>query len=134
MKVVAPRLQTLISIRGAAEDPAGGADGSAKNITLKGLTFAHSAPTYLEPYVVPSPGDWSVHRGGAIMLEGSEGATITGCEFIRLGGNAIGISGHVWHTSITSSEFFKIGDSAIVSVGDFKLNDGVSSDDYPVTI
>jgi hypothetical protein len=30
------------------------------------------------------------------------------------------------------SEFFKIGDSAIVSVGDFKLNDGVSSDAYPL--
>jgi hypothetical protein len=56
IKVVAPKLQTLVSVRGAAEDPAGGRDGSAKNITLKGLTFAHSAPTYLEPYVVPSPG------------------------------------------------------------------------------
>ena len=63
-----------------------GADGAAKNITLKGLTFAHSGPTYLEPYVVPSPGDWSVHRGGAIMIEGSEGATVTGCDFLRLGG------------------------------------------------
>ena len=61
MKVVAPRLQTLISIRGAAEDPADGADGSANNITLKGLTFAHSAPTYFEPYVVPSPGDVRAH-------------------------------------------------------------------------
>jgi hypothetical protein len=56
IKVVAPKLQTLVSVRGAAEDPAGGRDGSAKNITLRGLTFAHSAPTYLEPYVVPSPG------------------------------------------------------------------------------
>ena len=62
VKVIAPKLQTLISIRGAAEDPAGGSDGSAKNITLKGLTLAHSAATYFAPYVVPSPGDWSVHR------------------------------------------------------------------------
>ena len=62
IKVVAPKLQTLVSIRGAAEDPASGSDGSAANITLRGLTFSHSAPTYLEPYVVPSPGDWSVHR------------------------------------------------------------------------
>ena len=62
IKVVAPQLQTLVSIRGAAEDPAGGSDGSAANITLRGLVFSHAAPTYLEPYVVPSPGDWSVHR------------------------------------------------------------------------
>ena len=32
----APRLKTLVSIRGAAEDPAGGSDGSAQNITLRG--------------------------------------------------------------------------------------------------
>eukprot|EP01051_Picozoa_sp_SAG22_P015732 SAG22_NODE_2100_length_3015_cov_2.342250_4_plen_271_part_00 len=132
LSVVVPRLQTLVSIRGAAEDPAGGSDGAAKNITLKGLTFAHSAPSYFAPYVVPSPGDWSVHRGGAVMLEGSEGATIEGCKFVRLGANALGISGHVWDTEISGSEFFKIGDSAIVTVGDFKQNDAVSSDKYPL--
>jgi hypothetical protein len=51
---------------------------------------------------------------------------------VRLGGNAVGISGHVWDTTISGSEFFKIGDSAIVTVGDFKQNDGVSSDKYPL--
>ena len=81
----------------------------------------------LEPYVVPSPGDWSVHRGGAVMIEGAEGTTIEQCEFVRLGGNAVALSGHAWHTTIADSEFFKIGDSAIVTVGDFKQNDGVVS-------
>ena len=66
------------------------------------------------------------------MIEGAEGTTITDCFFVRLGGNAIGLSGHAWHTTITRSEFVKIGDSAIVSIGDFKLNDGVSSDEYPL--
>ena len=70
--------------------------------------------------------------GGSIVIEGAESNTITNCAFIRLGGNAIALSGHAWHTTITQSEFFKIGDSAIVSVGDFKLNDGVSSDAYPL--
>ena len=54
----------------------------------------------LEPYVVPSPGDWSVHRGGAVMIEGAEGTTIEQCEFVRLGGNAVALSGHAWHTTI----------------------------------
>ena len=43
LAVIAPRLQTLLAIRGADEDPAGGSDGAAQNITLRGLTFAHSA-------------------------------------------------------------------------------------------
>lgn len=132
LEVIAPRLQTLVSIRGAAEDPAGGGDGAARNITLRGLTFAHSGPTYLEPYVVPSPGDWSVHRGGALVLEGTDGVRVDRCSFVRLGGNAVALTGHAWHTTISGSEFFKIGDSAIVTIGDFKLNDGVSSDQYPL--
>lgn len=74
----------------------------------------------------------SLLSGGSIVIEGAENNTITDCAFIRLGGNAIALSGHAWHTTITQSEFFKIGDSAIVSVGDFKLNDGVSSDAYPL--
>ena len=61
------------------------------------------------------------------MIEGAEGTTIEQCEFVRLGGNAVALSGHAWHTTIASSEFFKIGDSAIVTVGDFKQNDGVVS-------
>ena len=65
-------------------------------------------------------------------MEGAEGVTISGCEFVRLGGNAIALSGHAWHTTIEHTEFVKIGDSAIVTIGDFKLNDGVSSDAYPL--
>eukprot|EP01052_Picozoa_sp_SAG31_P010852 SAG31_NODE_603_length_13622_cov_19.019953_14_plen_100_part_00 len=62
LSFIAPRVKTLVSIRGAAEDPSGGLDGAAMNITLKGLTFAYSAPSYLEPYVVPSPGDVSAYN------------------------------------------------------------------------
>lgn len=54
------------------------------------------------------------------------------CTFIRLGGNALALSGHVWHTTVKENEFNLIGDSAIITVGDFKLNDGVSSDKYPM--
>ena len=50
LAVIAPRLKTLVSIRGAAEDPAGGSDGAAKNITLRGLSFAHSAPSCEPPH------------------------------------------------------------------------------------
>jgi hypothetical protein len=47
----------------------------------------------------------STENGGAIRWDG------TGCKFIRLGGNAIALSGHAWHTTITASEFFKIGNN-----------------------
>ena len=55
LAVIAPRLKTLVSIRGAAEDPAGGSDGAARNITLRGLSFAHSAPSCEPPQARPHP-------------------------------------------------------------------------------
>ena len=41
-----------------------------------------------------------MHRGGAVMIEGAEGTIIEQCEFVRLGGNAVALSGHAWHTTI----------------------------------
>ncbi len=31
-------------------------------VTLEGLTFSHTATTFLEGYEVTSGGDWSIHR------------------------------------------------------------------------
>jgi hypothetical protein len=36
-----------------------------------------------------------------------------------------------WRTTIADSEFYLIGDSAIVTVGDLNGNDGVSTERYP---
>ena len=56
---VAAKLETLVLLGGdSAEAPAVG-------VSLIGLTFAHSRPTYLDDYEAVSGGDWSFHRGGA---------------------------------------------------------------------
>ena len=68
LAVIAPRLKTLISIRGAAEDPAGGSDGAAKNITLRGLSFAHSAPSCEPPQARPRPLDLKTAAGEVCWL------------------------------------------------------------------
>jgi hypothetical protein len=101
MRVIIPKLATLISVRGEAGD-----DGfDAVNITLKGLTLAHTTETYLQPYIVPSPGDWSIHRGGALFVEGVEDLAVVGCEFIRLGGNGIFLSGKAGDRVLLTSAF-----------------------------
>lgn len=43
----------------------------------------------MEKYMVPSGGDWSVHRNGAVYLEGTVKATIERCTFDSPGGNGI---------------------------------------------
>ena len=39
----------------------------ARNVTLRGLSFTHTKITTLEPYLVPSCGDWAMHVGGAVL-------------------------------------------------------------------
>lgn len=66
-----------------------------------------------------------------MFVEGANGVVIERCSFVRVGGNALFLSGHAWNTTVRTSEFHLIGDSAIATVGNINLNDGVSSDDYP---
>jgi hypothetical protein len=61
-------------------------DRQATGVRLSGLVFAHTRTTFLESYEVPSGGDWSVHRGGAILLEGM-------CEKMRLCKPRVGLEG-----------------------------------------
>ena len=56
---VASMLDTLIAVNGTMDAP-------ARNIHISGLTLAHAAPTFMRAYEVPSAGDWSIHRGGAV--------------------------------------------------------------------
>jgi hypothetical protein len=55
-EVVAPLLDTLISVKGA------------RDITIEGIEFTETRATYLEQYEVPSGGDWSIHRGAAVFI------------------------------------------------------------------
>lgn len=56
----------VIQLRGATDTD------FAHDIVVKGLTVAHSAPTFMNDYEMPSGGDWSIHRGGAVFLDGTE--------------------------------------------------------------
>jgi hypothetical protein len=56
----------VIQLRGASDTD------FAHDIIIKGLTVARSAPTFMKDYEMPSGGDWSIHRGGAIFLDGTE--------------------------------------------------------------
>ena len=108
--VVAPRLETVVVIAGSRTNP-------AVNVSLIGLTIAHSRPTYLESYEAVSGGDWSFHRGGAVHIENASTTSIEGCSFPAAGGNAVLLNGFVRNATILDSDFTKSGDSAIVALG-----------------
>ena len=49
----------------------GSADAPVRHVRLENVTIAHAEATYMQPYEVPSGGDWSIHRGGAVFVEGA---------------------------------------------------------------
>ena len=112
-------LRTLFNIEGSMDNP-------VYNITLMNITFTQTEPTYFESYEVPSGGDWSIHRGGAVFVEGVDGFTVQKCRFDSTGGNALFLSNYIRNAIVEDSEFRYTGDSAIAAVGSVDLIDGTN--------
>eukprot|EP01062_Namystynia_karyoxenos_P011319 TRINITY_DN14045_c0_g1_i2.p1 TRINITY_DN14045_c0_g1~~TRINITY_DN14045_c0_g1_i2.p1 ORF type:complete len:875 (+),score=181.70 TRINITY_DN14045_c0_g1_i2:105-2627(+) len=116
--VVVPLLDSVISILGAS------ASNPAAQITLSGLTFTETRATFMDQYEVPSGGDWSVHRGAALVVQDAEGVVVQECNFNQTGGNGVIFSNHVQFSSLQKNHFMQTGDSAIVFLGRTEGIDG----------
>eukprot|EP01043_Picozoa_sp_COSAG02_P042302 COSAG02_NODE_3586_length_6523_cov_2.494630_5_plen_594_part_01 len=116
-----PVLNTLISIASNRSTPQ---TEQVHDVAFVGFDFSQTRSTFMsEPYEVPSAGDWSVHRGGAVFIEAARNITIESCKFNQTGGNAIVLSGYVTDSAIVQNEFERIGDSAIVLLGAAEIDD-----------
>ena len=122
---VASQIPCLISVSGSS------AENPAKNISIQGLIFTHTSNTYMRDYMVPSGGDWSVHRGGTVYLTNTKNITITHNLFTELGSNGVAVIDYNDATSITSNEFVWLADSGIVLVGTTNGIDGFSVASQP---
>lgn len=112
-------LDSAVQVMGSLQSP-------VIDVRITNITFAHTATTFLRQYEVPSGGDWSVYRGGAVFAEGVKGFTIMNCLFDAPGGNALFISEYARAVVIDSNEIVWSGDSGIVAIGEAELIDGTS--------
>jgi len=108
--VEAPIFQQVGRFIGTQDEP-------ARHITLEGFRITHTASTFLEQYSIPSNGDWSIHRGGAVFLEGARDCTIKNCWFDAVGGNAVFMNNYNRDNAVTGCKFTEAGESAICFVG-----------------
>jgi hypothetical protein len=106
-----PQLKSLVEFRGTSVQP-------VKNISIEGFDFTHTVRTFMEKYEQLLLSDWSIYRGGAIFVEGSENCTVNDCNFYNLGGNAVFFNFYNRNCEITGSHFSNIGASAVCFVGD----------------
>jgi len=99
-----------------------------RDVTLYGIEFTASRPTFMEPRTNPSGGDWALERDGAVRLEGTEHVTISHCLFQRLDSNAVSINGYNRRATVTHSEFVWLGQNAITSWGFTDDTDGTGGE------
>ncbi len=105
------QLKHLVEFRGTEQEP-------VKNITIKNIEFTQTARTFMEKYEPLLRSDWTVYRGGAIVFEGTENCSVSGCYLHNLGGNAVFFSNYNRNSSVAGSHITQVGASAVCFVGD----------------
>ncbi|WP_020526236.1 PDZ domain-containing protein [Flexithrix dorotheae] len=103
-------LKSLIEIKGEEKSP-------VQNIAIKGIRFEFSQRTFLESYEPLLRSDWTIYRGGAVLIENAENCSVSACEFTNLGGNAVFISGYNRNITIAENHIHDCGASAICFIG-----------------
>ena len=127
VKFVVPTLRRLITVVGTQGKP-------AEDIAIRGLGFRDAHHTYMDPWGVPSGGDWALHRGGSVFMEGTHRTVVQGNLFRRVDGNALFLSGYNRDAVLDSNEFNFVGDTAMAAWGYTDEHDGTGGDQPRGTI
>ena len=89
-----------------------------ENIDVFGITFVHTNRTFMLTKEPLLRSDWTVYRGGAVLIEGAKNVTVDNCQFKDLGGNAVFVSKFNRNISIRENSISHIGGNGIAFVGD----------------
>jgi hypothetical protein len=109
--VEAVRLRHLIEFRGSEGRP-------VQWVQLRGLTLRHAARTFMDNREPLLRSDWTVYRGGAILLTGAEDCVLEELFIDQVGGNAILVNNHNRRIVIRRSHIADAGGNGVAFVGD----------------
>lgn len=109
--VEAVRLPCLVDIRGTPAQ-------AVHHLEFRGLVFRHVARTFMETREPLLRSDWTLHRGGALRIEGAHDIGIHDSEFDQVGGNAVMVSRHARRVAVRGCHIHDPGASGVVFVGD----------------
>ena len=111
--VEVPVLDHLMELNGTEQDP-------VHHVEIDGFIFRHTRTTYMQTKEPLLRSDWTIYRGGVILLEGTEDISISNNHFMGVGGNGVFVSNYNRGTNISTNHFEEIGASAIAFVGQFQ--------------
>ncbi len=110
-KLVGVRLRHLVEFRGTEQNP-------VRFLALKGITFRHAARTFMDNKERMLRTDWTVYRGAAVFLNGTEDCRVEDCRVTQVGGNAIFVNNYNRRVVIRGCEVYRAGGNGISFVGD----------------
>jgi len=105
------RLRHLVEFHGSSAQP-------VKHITLQGLIYRHTARTFMDVKEPLLRSDWTIYRGGAVLLTGTEDCSILDSEFDQVGGNAVFVNNYNRRFLIKGCHIHDAGASGVCFVGD----------------
>jgi len=107
------RLRSLIELRGDEAHP-------VRFTRFKGITFRHTARTFMDNKEPLLRSDWTTYRGGALFFTGTEECTVENCNIEQAGGNAVFASDYNRHLAIRGCYIPDAGANGVAFVGDSK--------------
>ena len=107
------QFKNTIELKGTADRP-------LKHIQITGVRFAHNERSFMDTKEPLLRSDWTIYRGGAVLLDGTENCKIADCVFEGIGGNAIMVSNYNRYDTITGCHIYNIGANAVCFIGDTK--------------
>lgn len=105
------RLRHLVEFRGTVEKP-------VRSIQIKGLTFRHTARTFMENKEPLVRSDWTTYRGGAILFDGAEDCLLEDCNLDQVGGNAVFVNNFNRRITVRGCLIAQAGGNGVAFVGD----------------
>ena len=112
-----PQLKQVIDFQGCQKSP-------IHHISFQRLRSTGTATTYMDPYEIPSLGDWALVRSGAVLMEGTRNCAVRDCWFDAVGGNAVFINRYNRDVEVSGCTFSHTGDSAVCLVGEYESTTG----------
>ena len=110
-KVEITVLERLLEFKGTQENP-------VRNVHVRDLVLTQTNRTFMKNKEPLLRSDWTIYRNGAILMEGTEGCSVTGTDFADLGGDAVFVNNYNRKVCIESCYIHDIGGNGVAFVGD----------------
>lgn len=78
---------------------------NCENVTIENITFERSVRTFMDTKEPLLRSDWTIYRGGAVLVQNSQTICIDRCSFRDIGSNGVFVDGNCENIRITRSHF-----------------------------